>query len=112
MSTIEWTKDGYLTSKSLFNLERALKKGDKDAIKAFYDALSENYYSGCCGPEKKEVRGKIIDVWAYHTEGWSGNEEIISMLKDSEYFDWFLERYDAGGHYYFTLPEGMKRGET
>lgn len=104
-ATIEWTKDGYPTHESLFNLEGVFRlKGCKEAINAFYAALRENRYPEFCGPEKVEVRGKVIDVWAYHTAGWSGNEEIISVLKDSGYFNWFLERYDAGGHYYFKMP--------
>jgi hypothetical protein len=43
-------------------------------------------------------------VWAYHTLGWSGNKDIVAVLENSWLFDWLLERYDSGGHYYF-LPK-------
>ncbi|WP_158304223.1 hypothetical protein [Caldicellulosiruptor hydrothermalis] len=55
--------------------------------------------------EEVEVRGEKKKVWGYHTLGWSGNEDIIQVLKTSVLFDMLLERYDAGGHYYFRCKE-------
>lgn len=101
---IEWTADGYPTEASLNRLRRALADGDvKKAARAFYGALRENRY-GNCGPERVEVRGETMDVWGYHTGGWSGNEAIIQVLSGSIFWNMFLERYDRGGHYYFDLP--------
>lgn len=104
---IEWTEDGYPTEESLQELEKSIEnslktKDFQKAFKIFYGALKENCFD-CCGEEQVEVRGEILDVWGYHTEGWSGNEIIINTLKKSWLFDFFLERYDKGGHYYFTL---------
>jgi len=102
---IEWDEDGYPTPESLQRLRQALKDDDiKKAKKAFYAALRENRYPDLCGPERVEVRGEVIDVWGYHTGGWSGNEEIIAVLQESELFWWLLQRYDRGGHYYFQMP--------
>lgn len=106
MQIIEWDQDGYPTEESLKRLEEAL--ADPDVIEsknAFYDALKENIYRHVCGPAKIEVRGNVIDVWQYHTLGWSGNESIIGALQTSWMWGWLLERYDAGGHYYFKPPE-------
>jgi len=38
-----------------------------------------------------------------HTGGWSGNEEIISVLQNTIF--WFLcwEKSIRGGHYYFKI---------
>lgn len=101
---IEWDENGYPTAESLRCLRKALKAKDfMQATKAFYAALKENRYPDYCGPERVEVRGEVIDVWGYHTGGWSGNEDIIAVLKESWLFDWLLERYDRGGHYYFRV---------
>lgn len=100
---IEWTDDGYPTEESLKRLSDALRDKDvRRSLKAFYAALHENHYPDYCGPDRVKVRGHVIDVWAYHTGGWSGNEQIIGVLQ-SESFMWgyLLERYDAGGHFYF-----------
>jgi len=104
---IEWNEDGYPTKSSLECLRKEVKsKNYKRAIEAFYAALRENYYHpDYCGHERVEVRGEVVDVWAYHTGGWSGNEDIIAVLQESWLFDWLLERYDWGGHYYFRPIE-------
>lgn len=102
---IEWDEDGYPTPESLERLRQALKDNSiKKAKKAFYAALRENWYH-LCGPEQVEVRGEVIDVWGYHTGGWSGNEEIIAVLQEQGFLWWWLlQRYDRGGHYYFQMP--------
>lgn len=87
-------------------------KDYKQAIAAFYAALRENRYPDYCGPDRVEVRGEVIDVWAYHTGGWSGNENIIAVLKESWLFGWLLERYDRGGHYYFRPVERVLKKEN
>ena len=103
---IEWDKFGYPTEKSLEKLEEVIN--GEDMVKAtdvFYQALTENYYRDFSGLTKAEVRGTKIVVWEYHTLGWSGNEAIIETLKTSWLFDYLLQRYDRGGHYYFDPPE-------
>lgn len=81
-SIIEWDEYGYPTQESLEKLEQILNGNDiRKAIKAFYSALKENYYPDYCGSTEVEVRGKIEKVWEYHTGGWSGNEDIIRVLK-------------------------------
>ena len=108
---IEWDEQGYPTEESLRRLRKALNAPDPvKAITAFYTALRANHYEGWCGPERVEVRGEVIDVWAYHTGGWSGNEEIIGVLEESPFFYHLLERYDGGGHYYFQPAEKVLKG--
>ena len=110
MSLIEWTEDGYPTEASLERLRKALQDEDTHkAIEAFYAALRENRWPDWCGPERVEVRGEVKDVWAYHTGGWSGNEDIISVLHESWLWGLLLERYDTGGHFYFKPPEEAMR---
>ncbi len=102
---IEWDDDGYPTEESLKRLREELNSENlKRAIEVFYAALKENRYPDYCGFERVEVRGELIEVWGYHTGGWSGNENIIAVLRESWLFNWLLERYDRGGHYYFR-PE-------
>jgi len=103
---IEWDEFGYPTEKSLMELEREVNGKDlKKARDAFYNALGENFYSDAYGSTEVSVRGTKIHVWEYHTYGWDGNEAIIETLKTSWLFDYLLQRYDRGGHYYFDPPE-------
>jgi hypothetical protein len=111
---IEWNKNGYPTEESLDKLEKILQGEDiQKAINAFYSALAENCFD-CYGPTKVEVRGNVIDVWEYHTMGWSSNENIIRVLKQSWLWSMLLERYDNYGHYYFKpkkkILDGVGRG--
>ena len=109
-SIIEWDEDGYPTEESLEQLEKVLNGDLKKAIKAFYAALKENYYGdSAVGLTKKEVRGEEREVWEYHTFGWSGNEAIISTLSQFPLWSVYLERYDAGGHYYFKPWNEVKK---
>jgi len=94
----EWTDDGYPTEGSLGRLERELKEADIfRAMELFYAALRENYYSDAVGETEVEVRGEPTRVWGYHTMGWIGNENIISVLRTSWLWPMLLERHDAGG---------------
>lgn len=107
---IEWDENGYPTETSLRRLRKVVRSQDiQKALGAFYEALRENAYSNFCGPERVEVRGEIVDVWGYHTGGWSGNESIIAALQRSWLFEWLLERVDRGGHFYFRPPEKVLR---
>ena len=109
-SIIEWDENGYPTEESLEQLEKVLNGDLKKAIKAFYAALKENCYGDyAVGLTKKEVRGEEIEVWEYHTLGWSGNEDIISTLSQFPHWLLYLERYDAGGHYYFRPWDEVKK---
>lgn len=42
------------------------------------------------------------DKYTLHTAGWSGNEDLISAMRDNEMF-WMLywESHRRGGHYVF-----------
>jgi hypothetical protein len=112
---VEWA-GGYPTRESLKRLKdgivKAWKDGDiehEDAVRRFFAALLENKYGyDTVMFERVEVRGEKIVLLAYHTLGWSGNESIIGALEsppNDMFFYRYLERYDAGGHYYFQVPE-------
>jgi hypothetical protein len=65
----------------------------------------------------EELISYIKDLWWYgddgvvyedgllelHTMGWSGNEEIISELKDTDLWLMKFKAHLAGGHYYFKI---------
>jgi len=115
---IEWDENGYPTEESLQRLREAVQQRDPgQALRALYLGLCEHAkHVGHCGLTECEVRGEVLRVWEYHTHGWSGNEAIINCLEESSIWHCLLERYDAGGHYYFSLnhasielEEEMKR---
>lgn len=65
----------------------------------------------------EELISYIKDLWWYgddgvvyedgllelHTMGWSGNEDIISILKDTNLWLTKFKAKSAGGHYYFKI---------
>lgn len=107
-SVIEWDDEGYPTDESLKQLEEAIENSPfPDREKYFYAALEENIYIDLYPLKTQvEVRGELTDVIQYHTYGWSGNEAIINVLSKSFLFEFLLERYDSGGHYYFQTMKG------
>ena len=50
------------------------------------------------------VKGKRVISFAYHTGGWSGNEDVIEALGRNVFF-WSLFWYKSkrGGHFYFKI---------
>lgn len=71
------------------------------AIEQFYVALQGNIYPDAIG--YCELEGE--KVYAYHTLGWSGNEDVIGIFVERFPFWLLLVRYDCGGHYYFDDPK-------
>lgn len=65
----------------------------------------------------EELISYIKDLWWYgddgvvyedgllelHTMGWSGNEEIIAELKDTDLWLTKFKAKSAGGHYFFKI---------
>ena len=51
-----------------------------------------------------EIKGKRVIRFAYHTGGWSGNEDVIEALQHNTLF-WslFWQKSEKGGHYYFKI---------
>lgn len=85
-------QDGYPTRESISELRSILEdalpsRADaparwQRAVDAFYLALTVNHY-GFSGPTRKEVRGEMLPLWEYCTDGWSGNEEIVATLSSN-----------------------------
>ena len=48
-------------------------------------------------------RGKRIVYFEFHTAGWSGNEEIIEVLKSTFFWTLYWQKSIRGGHYYFKV---------
>ena len=42
-----------------------------------------------------------------HTGGWSGNEDIIKELFNSDFWIFCWEKTVRGGHYYFKIPKSL-----
>ena len=47
-----------------------------------------------------EYKDGMLEI---HTYGWSGNEEIISELKDTDLWLMKFRAHVTGGHYYFKI---------
>jgi hypothetical protein len=62
-------------------------------------ALMENHYGDMAlGIVRCRINGKRLTLLAYHTVGWSGNEDIIAALMDGRagavFRNWLLARAD------------------
>lgn len=51
------------------------------------------------------IKGKNVVKVELHTGGWSGNEDIISVLKETNFWMFWWQKSERGGHYYFTIPK-------
>lgn len=73
-------------------------------IETFVDIVLRNgWYNGDWGFifKKKYKNKRKLEL---HTGGWSGCEEVISVLKSNFYFWIFWRMSKVGGHYYFEIP--------
>lgn len=97
-------KDGYPTNAELKFLEQngrlcteSLEKTEEyiDFIEGIWKYADDGYF------KFSEYEGFIM--LEMHSAGWSGNEEIISVLQRT--FFWFLywEKSTRGGHHYFKI---------
>ena len=128
-SPIEWDHQGYPTEESLRKL-RGFLEGYRDRVKLFpkkwqkrlsdgdvvlfLRVLLENAYPDAVRieTERNELLRKNVLVLEYHTFGWSGNEEIISLLEKVSYgilWNLFWRKEEIGGHYYFMFPDRIAR---
>jgi len=48
------------------------------------------------------LNGKNLEL---HTGGWSGNEDIIDALKQTDFWTAYWMKTERGGHYYFELKK-------
>jgi hypothetical protein len=51
-------------------------------------------------PDYVKRNGRYLEL---HTSGWSGNEEIVSVLQESMFWLMCWYKTERGGHYYFEL---------
>lgn len=95
-------QDGYPTEEALKFIEEYdvfEKKGVEDLV----DFIGEIWYHGDWG----FIRGG--DKLELHTGGWSGNEDVIRSLEKTFFWDFCLESYRRGGHYYFDGLNKFKK---
>jgi len=72
-------------------------------IKKILEILKKIWYFGSWGLIKHRQYKGYFTV-ELHTDGWSGNEDLINSLSENFYFWTYWRRHDIGGHYYFKFP--------
>ena len=101
-------KDGYP-----LNIELERIKGwdlQKDGVEGLLDLIEECWWYSEWGFIKKLGRSHLFKkkIWKVecHTVGWSGNEDIIRALQETNMF-WLLYwvKSERGGHFYFEIPK-------
>ena len=103
---------GYPTEEELAIFDKYVDKHDY-VHQEEWEELIENIESFWWMPdwgfklEENEFGEKKLEL---HTGGWSGNEEIIGLLRRTMFWRLYWMRSDRGGHYYFTLPKLVPDG--
>jgi len=88
-------QDGYPTEEEL----KRLKEWDRKDVRGFLDFLESIWWTADWGFVLSGKRKKILDL---HTGGWSGNEEIISVLRETFFWCLYWQSSRRGGHYTFS----------
>ncbi len=121
---VEWDANGYPTEESLKRLSawfegfwERTKKLPEEVQKMLFQktrllfcrVLLENRYGDRGVKIRKEQENEEKKViLEYNTLGWSGNEDIIVLLRHINHGLWwrmFWRWEKAGGHYKFKIPE-------
>jgi hypothetical protein len=79
--------------------------GSSCPIMNMIDIICENWYHGDWG-WKLHRKYKGVRKFELHTDGWSGNEDIIDEITSNIYLTNFQMKYVSwrtGGHYYFEI---------
>ena len=101
-------QDGYPTDLALTLIEEAnpFEKNPHDLMD-FVKDLWQYADWGWSEKKKKNYDGKKAILYSISTGGWSGNESIISALKNNKNFFWTLywQESRVGGHYKFLIPK-------
>jgi len=86
---------------------KAIKEWDilTQGVQGLLDLVEENTN---WADRQIQQTGKRVIHYAYHTGGWSGNEDVIDALHHNFLFwSMFWEKSTRGGHYYFRIkPSG------
>lgn len=69
-------------------------------IKDFLEFLESIWWAANWG---FKLKGKKVLQLELHTAGWSGNEDIISVLASTFFWHLYWKKAIRGGHYYFKI---------
>lgn len=70
------------------------------------DNLIEYIQSIWCYDDAIVYEDGLLEI---HTLGWSGNEEIIHVLKDTMLWAFKFQASQTGGHYYFKIDRNSTK---
>jgi uncharacterized phage protein (TIGR01671 family) len=105
-------EDGYPTDLALTLIEKAnpFEKNPHELMD-FIKRLWQYADWGWSTKKKKMYNGKKAVLYSISTGGWSGNESIISALKNNGNFFWTLywQSSRVGGHYKFLIPKKFEK---
>ena len=101
--------DGYPTAEELEKVKAwdamAAPWGLVQYLKAIWWAPDWGFY---IYRSKDWLHKKPVWKLTLHTGGWSGNEDIISTLKGTMFWQLYWQGSRRGGHYWFQLPPKRK----
>lgn len=96
-------KDGYPTDNEL----AIIRTWDilEDGIDSLLEHLKDIWWMANWG---FKLTGKRIRRLELHTGGWSGNEDIIAVLRETALWYLYWQKSIRGGHYYFRIEKLKK----
>jgi hypothetical protein len=102
-------EDGYPTQEALdyiknwsIDYNNGEVKMGKHFGKANYNELIDYIKSIWTYKDAIEYENGLLEI---HTYGWSGNEDIIHELKNTDMWDFKFRCQQTGGHYYFKVTD-------
>lgn len=103
---IEWD-DGYPTDESLEYYENVRSFGFEGSGEFLVDTL-KTCVGNCCAFYRerngKDTFGKSVLLIDFSTGGWSGAEDIISIIQRNIFLSRYMLSWRRGGHYVFEIP--------
>ena len=104
-------RDGYPTKIALTKLRKMTDgvEWDLERVKNLVEYLREIWWQPDWGIEFETKKNKW-KLWL-HTGGWSGNEEIMQVLRESIFWMLYWRIWKRGGHFYFSNSDWEEEDE-
>jgi len=102
---IDLDDDGYPTEESLAQVKSLNSKDAESFLVNTLPTLDLPYLvvTKSLVPSK-HFRNKSLIIIEFHTQGWSGNEDLIAAMEANPFLSMRLSKWERGGHWTYEVP--------
>jgi hypothetical protein len=90
----------YPTDINLHNISEYANGISKNSVNNLLDLLEEIWSESDDVIINRNDNKILLEL---HTRGWSGNEDIIGILQNTNFWLFFWQMSKRGGHFYFEI---------